>query len=840
MSSNHRTDSPPAGNPAPGLAAPPQSQPGCNAPDGGQNPKPEPPIKLTRELLKARAAGAPKIPPGPPPQPDYDGFDDGDGADGDDGYEDNAAFRAEVENELAEAAEAESHLQSKNTAKGAQLQAADKAKSPMYEPIFGSSGFSFADRLRMFQARQDALPRMLAGPRERFLAHLVRRPGVLRLARPHLWPEHFGLTDERTYQIVVRQLYLLHDAGQIPPGGPTFAALQGPLAEMVGSYDSGVKPGSQASRIQAEMQKMADELYGDGGDDEEPGLLRRIFDVPAEALDDGQGFALLRQFLVERQVVEPLSQLFTAVGCRVPKDLGATLDDFRARSRTFASLGAARTSFREEVDGLLDTLSEGWGRKLLGLRTGLDPVDKLLGGLQGLTVLGAPPGTGKTVLVTQLGLGVAEHPGDNDAVVVFLVLDMAKEVVQARVISHVAGIDYEVVTKGSRELRDGPSGPFVTEADAAKLEAGVDRLRAGGADDRLFFLGREDVDAGVSAASLRATLDACKAKAGARRALLIIDYLQLLPGPPPPPPSSSMGVRQVQMKAEDPMEAARRLIEVVQDAIRPPEGTPSWARDAALVVSETRKPPTGANGKSEQTLDDLMGTTRLAYAADAILLLRPMTDPDVERVYKVKKESVKLRRDLLKGHRITPLVLKVEKARDGSFRGDVPLEFEYTRSTMTPVDDPFVGDPAVGPLHPSGPAPSPMTSPEAPTVASAGGPAEDGQAGPTPAPAVSIAPPLAEPGKAGMTSGVATTGTDREQVLAAMAGFPAGETLTAIAKAAKLSNDKAKQALDKLAAEGLVVAVKVTKLVGKGPRTFDGFALASTGAHQGPAATEPG
>jgi len=65
VSSNHRTDPPPASNPAPGLAAPPQPRPGCNAPDGGQNPKPKPPIKLTRNLLKARAAIKPTAPPVP-------------------------------------------------------------------------------------------------------------------------------------------------------------------------------------------------------------------------------------------------------------------------------------------------------------------------------------------------------------------------------------------------------------------------------------------------------------------------------------------------------------------------------------------------------------------------------------------------------------------------------------------------------------------------------------------------------------------------------------------------------------------------------------------------------
>lgn len=53
----------PAGNPAPGLAAPPQPQPGCKAPYGGQNPKPEPPIKLTPALIKAKSKPVPTVDP---------------------------------------------------------------------------------------------------------------------------------------------------------------------------------------------------------------------------------------------------------------------------------------------------------------------------------------------------------------------------------------------------------------------------------------------------------------------------------------------------------------------------------------------------------------------------------------------------------------------------------------------------------------------------------------------------------------------------------------------------------------------------------------------------------
>jgi hypothetical protein len=67
--------------------------------------------------------------------------------------------------------------------------------------------------------------------------------------------------------------------------------------------------------------------------------------------------------------------------------------------------------------------------------------------------------------------------------------------------------------------------------------------------------------------------------------------------------------------------------------IAAPHGTPESDRDAALVISETRKPP---NSKEPGgTLpDDLMGSARLKYAADFILMIRKMGVGDRRRYYR--------------------------------------------------------------------------------------------------------------------------------------------------------------------------------------------------------------
>jgi len=55
--------------------------------------------------------------------------------------------------------------------------------------------------------------------------------------------------------------------------------------------------------------------------------------------------------------------------------------------------------------------------------------------------------------------------------------------------------------------------------------------------------------------------------------------------------------------------------------------------------------------------------------------------------------------------------------------------------------------------------------------------------------------------------------------------------------ATKLAIAEAEEVLSRLVSEEIIVAVKVTKLAGKGLKTFDGFAPVGTGGHHGPAAT---
>ncbi len=317
--------------------------------------------------------------------------------------------------------------------------------------------------------------------------------------------------------------------------------------------------------------------------------------------------------------------------------------------------------------------------------------------------------------------------------------------------------------------------PFNAE-DKARLEAGVGRLGAEGVADILFFLDRDDLAPGVSAATLRAILSACKAGAGAGRALLVIDHHQPLPLAGP----AGAGL-------DDPTEADGRLIEVVQGAIKPAEGTPPWGRDAALVVSERGVPGPGEEAGPGPGWEGQMGTP-LAYAAVAVLLLRPMEQPDLARAYRVEEGSAKPRMAVLKGRGIAPYMLTIAKALDGIEEGEIPIEFEHARWTMTPVSL------AAGGRGPDG-VPG-RTDTASPAVDQA----EDGVAAPGSAPSLMF-PRVAAVGPV-LGISVSTRDSAYQRVRKVISTFPAGETTNVIAKAAGLSMVTARQEIGRLAAQG--------------------------------------
>jgi hypothetical protein len=107
--------------------------------------------------------------------------------------------------------------------------------------------------------------------------------------------------------------------------------------------------------------------------------------------------------------------------------------------------------------------------------------------------------------------------------------------------------------------------------------------------------------------------------------------------------------------------------------------------DTVLLISEARKPPTSKDVWGD-SMSELMGSARLGYAGDAVLLYREMTNKEVQLHYGVKdKDDAEKRRAALKEQGVAPVMLILEKGRDGMLRGKWGVEFHYRKSIFREI-----------------------------------------------------------------------------------------------------------------------------------------------------------
>ena len=78
-----------------------------------------------------------------------------------------------------------------------------------------------------------------------------------------------------------------------------------------------------------------------------------------------------------------------------------------------------------------------------------------------------------------------------------------------------------------------------------------------------------------------------------------------------------------------------------------------------------------------------MGSARLGYAADAVLLMKPMEGNDLGHHYdQVVGDEEKFKEELAK-EGISPLIISLAKGRDSMVRGSWPAEFHFNESRIT-------------------------------------------------------------------------------------------------------------------------------------------------------------
>ena len=299
---------------------------------------------------------------------------------------------------------------------------------------------------------------------------------------------------------------------------------------------------------------------------------------------------------------------------------------------------------------------------LLGLSTGISSLDSALRGLRGLIFLGGSTGVGKSSLA--LFIAVQALQTQDDLGVIYYSLDMPKTVLYDRLLCQEAGVDFGELIK---EQRAEDARTKLNEADKRLVKDILPRLRiierisidvsnpsAFGAESRQQVLWEVIVE------DLKQLIVATAVE----NVLVIVDYFQLLPVP-----RDVLGG----LEADFYRVAALQRVQNWSRTNDDPIGFP------ILAITEVRK---GESGRTELNSSDLMGSARLAYSAESVLLLEPTKEGNEGPV--------------------VPITLNIAKARDGSARTKINLLFEHTKSRFSEAPaprSPKKGTKAKGPAN---------------------------------------------------------------------------------------------------------------------------------------------
>jgi len=198
-------------------------------------------------------------------------------------------------------------------------------------------------------------------------------------------------------------------------------------------------------------------------------------------------------------------------------DMDAAFADLAGRVFDLATEKKLIRSYPVEKDaaeGFLDTLNARRtdGRDYLGLDCGFGHLNEILNGLtEGVVILGGMPSCGKTTLAKQ----IADHVAEVEKVpVLFYSYEQSAEELRIKSLSRLSMVDSRHIWKGRS-----------VDAEWSEVEkAAGDYLRGPGPYLTVIEAGRKDTVETIRAAALMA-----QRKAGGKRVLLVLDYLQIIP-----------------------------------------------------------------------------------------------------------------------------------------------------------------------------------------------------------------------------------------------------------------------------------------------------------------------
>jgi replicative DNA helicase len=254
-----------------------------------------------------------------------------------------------------------------------------------------------------------------------------------------------------------------------------------------------------------------------------------------------------------------------------------------------------------------------------------------------LGILGGPSWTGKTTLALAACAAAVQSNGKVGAL--YYTFDMDKVRLMKRLLSSASDVPFARL-----------AAPDKDKAEQQAVEQGLAHLR-----EHVFphmkFVGRRGLPRNkpLTAEGIEEACDELREASGAERVLVVVDYLRLMPVPSDL--NSDIDRDHYRLNQLHQFQQASR-------SLKEPEG------HVVLVLSEVRKDR--ADGGS-LTLEDLIGSARVGYSADLVLLLNRLD-----------------RRPGTPG--TTRLNLEIAKGRDGVEWASLDLLFHYAVSRFAEAD----------------------------------------------------------------------------------------------------------------------------------------------------------
>jgi len=265
---------------------------------------------------------------------------------------------------------------------------------------------------------------------------------------------------------------------------------------------------------------------------------------------------------------------------------------------------------------------EATGSAVLGVPTGLAPLDSLLGGLnEGLYLLAGPPGMGKTTLALQIAAAATR-----EVPVVVVTFEHAPENLTLKLLCARAGVNPRDVQRGY--------------ADLAKLRAAAEAWQP--VAERLAVV---EGSSQLTVAQVRAQARRALRQHQAERCLVVVDYLQLW--------AKVAEDLRGNFSVRERVDMLGGLLRELALRLRSP---------VLALASQNRSAGNYGNGKGTAALDSLKESGDLEYAADVVLFLTEAQ----ERLATPPARAVEL---------------TVAKNRHGD-TGKVPLIFRPALGTM--------------------------------------------------------------------------------------------------------------------------------------------------------------